>query len=117
MRMKTSHQVQPDQTTHIVTYEGHTRGLIEKRTDPAGRELICEYVPGSAERVAKVRHVSQQQNDTLVEYSSYTTNHRPLHITLMDAAGNKTHWNYDVLGRVTEKWLKWDPANPLLLQH
>ena len=75
--METSHQVQPDQTAHTVTYEGHARGLIEKRTDPAGRELIYEYVPGSAEPMAKVRHVSQQQNHTPVEYSNYTTDQRP----------------------------------------
>ena len=32
--------------------------------------------------------------------------------TLVDAAGNKTHWKHDVLGRTTEKWLKWDLSNP-----
>jgi YD repeat-containing protein len=26
--------------------------------------------------------------------------------TLIDAAGNRTHWEYDVLGRVTAKWLR-----------
>ncbi len=32
--------------------------------------------------------------------------------TLVDAAGNKTHWKYDVLGRVTEKWLNWETSIP-----
>jgi RHS repeat-associated protein len=26
--------------------------------------------------------------------------------TLVDAAGNRTHWEYDILGRETEKWLR-----------
>ena len=30
--------------------------------------------------------------------------------TLVDAGGKKTHWKYDILGRVTEKWLNWAPA-------
>ena len=32
--------------------------------------------------------------------------------TLVDAGGNRTHWKHDILGRVTEKWLKWDPSHP-----
>ncbi len=32
--------------------------------------------------------------------------------TLVDAGGNRTHWKHDVLGRVTEKWLNWDPTHP-----
>ncbi len=32
--------------------------------------------------------------------------------TLVDAVGNNTHWKYDVLGRVTEKWLNWEPSIP-----
>ncbi len=30
--------------------------------------------------------------------------------TLVDAAGSRTHWEYDVLGRVTGKWLRWGPG-------
>jgi RHS repeat-associated protein len=36
--------------------------------------------------------------------------------TIVDAAGNKTHWNYDILGRVTEKWLRWETPQAVRVQ-
>jgi RHS repeat-associated protein len=80
-----------------------------------------EFHPGAAERVTiftrdanrKVTDVEQPSG----KHVGYVQGNCCGSIdTLVDSAGNQTHWQYDVLGRVAAKWLRWGQPGEVQVQ-
>ncbi len=80
-----------------------------------------EFHPGAADRVTtftrdanrKVTDVEQPSG----KHVGYVQGNCCGSIdTLVDSAGNQTHWQYDVLGRVAAKWLRWGQPGEVQVQ-
>ncbi len=72
-----------------------------------------EFFPNAAERVTTYAHDATRKVTGVTYPSGKTISYIQGNCcssvdTLVDAAGNQTHWEYDVLGRKTAKFLNWN---------
>ncbi len=99
-----------DRVTKVTHPNGMSERVVWDKLDVAEsydmEEKKTTYVHDAARRVLSVtgpdeKTITYQPGTCCGSIDSMT-----------DAGGNRTHWKYDILGRVTEKWLNWNQSIP-----
>jgi RHS repeat-associated protein len=107
-----------DRMTMTTGPDGSGAWVLWDKVDAAEQH---EFHPGAADRVTiftrdanrKVTDVEQPSG----KHVGYVQGNCCGSIdTLVDSAGNQTHWQYDVLGRVAAKWLRWGQPGEVQVQ-
>jgi YD repeat-containing protein len=108
-----------DRVTTTTGPDGSGAWVLWDRLDVGERH---EFYPGVAERVTTYTHNDNRELTDVLRPSGKTLSYVPGNCcgtmdTLVDAAGNQTHWEHDVLGRVTDKWLRWEQDGQVKVEH